>query len=112
MTLASMASVLANAADDDKIQFVILHNGLDDEHLLAFAKLQSIKSYALTSIKVDCAVFEGFPNANWVTAEAWFRCWLICCQTIRKCYILTVIRLYVRPFRSCLRLIWERTLRA
>ena len=76
LTLASMASVLANAADDDKIEFVILHNGLDDEHLLAFAKLQGIKSYALTSIKVDCAVFEGFPNANWGTAEAWCRCLL------------------------------------
>lgn len=76
LTLASMASVLKNAAEDDEIEFVILHSGLDDEHLQAFEKLRGIKNYQLTPIKVDCAVFEGFPNANWVTAEAWFRCLL------------------------------------
>ncbi len=76
LTLASMASVLKNAAEDDDIEFVILHSGLDDEHLQAFEKLRGIKNYQLTPIKVDCAVFEGFPNANWVTAEAWFRCLL------------------------------------
>lgn len=76
LTLASMASVLANAAEDDEIEFVILHSGLDDEHLQAFEKLRGIKDYQLTPIKVDCSVFEGFPNANWVTSEAWFRCLL------------------------------------
>lgn len=73
LTLVSMASVLANAATGDEIEFVILHSGLAEKYLNAFHKLRDIKPYGLTFFNVDTTVFEGFPNANWVTAEAWFR---------------------------------------
>lgn len=76
LTLVSMASVLANAKESDEIEFVIMHSGLKEKYLNAFNELQHLKSYKLTLLKVDTAVFEGFPNANWVTAEAWFRCLL------------------------------------
>lgn len=76
LALASMASVLANASADDEIEFIILHNGLSEDKLDVFNTLHEIKPYKLNIIKVDESVFEGFPNAHWVTVEAWFRCLL------------------------------------
>lgn len=76
LTLVSMASVLSNAAADDEIEFAIMHSGLDEKYLNAFNDLQHLKPYKLTLLSIDASVFEGFPNANWVTAEAWFRCLL------------------------------------
>lgn len=76
LTLVSMASVLAHAAVDDEIEFAIMHSGLDEKYLNAFNNLQHLRPYKLMLLPVDTAVFEGFPNANWVTSEAWFRCLL------------------------------------
>lgn len=75
LTLVSMASVLKNAKKSDEIEFVIMYSqaNMPEKYLQTFDNLQAIKNYTLNMIKIDEKIFDGFPNPNWVTIEAWFR---------------------------------------
>ena len=58
----AIASILANAEEDDKISFFILSDSLNDECKNKILQLKNIKDCEINFIEVDKALFKDYQN--------------------------------------------------
>ncbi len=70
----SMASILKNASEEDKLFFYILDGGIADEKKDKIAKLKRIKEFDIRYVKIDTSVFKKFQLVqNYFSPAVYYR---------------------------------------
>lgn len=70
----SIASILKNAAEEDKIFVYVLDGGVSDEKKDKIARLNRIKEFHIKYIKVDISIFKKFQLVqNYFTPAVYYR---------------------------------------
>ena len=71
-----IASILANAAPDDKLVFYILDGGITEKHKSEILSLKSIKSCEINFIDIDENLFEDYKKVKshkYITLATYYR---------------------------------------
>lgn len=71
-----IASILANAANDDKLAVFVLDGGISDEHKTEISSLKSIRDFKLNFVDIDQSLFTEYANIKthaYVTIATYYR---------------------------------------
>jgi len=99
----TIASILKNAAQDDKIRIFILHRGLKQENIQKLQQLQSIKQFELVFKKIDLQkVKELKLNHSDLSLETWFRLFIpdLCTECTKKILYMDVDMVVLKSLKE------------
>ena len=71
-----IASILANALNDEKLAVFILDGGISEGHKKEIASLQSIRDFELNFIEIDQSLFSEYANIkthSYITIATYYR---------------------------------------
>ncbi|GAB1402684.1 glycosyltransferase family 8 protein [Elusimicrobiota bacterium] len=109
----SMASILKNASEEDKLFFYILDGGIADEKKDKIAKLKRIKEFDIRYVKIDTSVFKKFQLVqNYFSPAVYYRlmmadllpdidkviyldCDIIVCSSLKELFLQEISDYYV-----------------
>lgn len=80
----TIASILANANDNDKYKFYIVYNKLSDENKTIIENLKNIKPFQVEYIKVEMSDFIDFAQYSKIDISSFFRIKLFTLEGVDK----------------------------
>lgn len=68
-----MASAIANAKENSRLNFYILDGGLSEENKAALRRIEAGKPYNVEFPRINEGDFDGFPSMKYITVSTWYR---------------------------------------
>ena len=80
----TIASVLANADENDDYHFFIIYDELSEENIKKFEKLKKIKPFIIDYIKIDISEFKKNVQSSNISTASFYRIKLFSMENIDK----------------------------